>query len=98
MSTSIYTTKRKNGIVVLEFKLPEPITPVIAVQLVDKAPDVSGDILVLSGRGPIWFYAMLIHKYVHVVKAIAIYDSKLGGAIVVATHTPDIKEGEIIKV
>lgn len=42
--------------------------------------------VVLSGRGPIWLYCFLTHLY-HPTKFIATYDPRLGGAVVVETHT-----------
>lgn len=51
---------------------------------------------ILSGRGPIWLYGFLIHHY-HPTKFIAVYDPRLGGAVVIETHTNEVKVGEVIK-
>ena len=52
--------------------------------------------VVLSGRGPIWLYGYLSHYY-HPTKFTAIYDPRLG-AVVVETHTPERRIGEVIQI
>jgi len=56
----------------------------------------SSKVVILSGRGPIWFYGFLIHFY-HPTKAIGIFDPRLDGAVIVATHNPSLKVGDVIK-
>ncbi|NJK64879.1 MAG: CRISPR-associated protein Csx3 [Synechococcaceae cyanobacterium SM2_3_1] len=51
---------------------------------------------VLSGRAPIWLYTYLAHEC-HPTAWLACYDPRLG-AIVVATHTPKVKIGQILPV
>ncbi|MCS7179854.1 MAG: CRISPR-associated ring nuclease Crn3/Csx3 [bacterium] len=53
--------------------------------------------VVLSGRAPVWVYAFLTH-YFHPRPFVATFDPRLNGAVVVCSHTPDVKVGEIIKV
>jgi CRISPR-associated protein Csx3 len=50
--------------------------------------------VVISGRGPIWLYGRLIHHF-HPAKWVAVYDPRLG-AVVVQSHTPEVKEGDVI--
>ncbi len=52
--------------------------------------------VIISGRGPIWFYGRLIH-YFHPSKWVAVYDPRIG-AVVVQSHDPSVKEGEIIQI
>lgn len=59
-------------------------------------PDIPQNIgVILSGRGPIWLYARLIHYY-HPTRWIAIHDPRLG-YIVVQSHTKEHYEGEILE-
>jgi CRISPR-associated protein Csx3 len=59
-------------------------------------PDVPQNMgVILSGRGPIWLYARLIHHY-HPARWIAIHDPRLG-YIVVQSHVKDRYEGEILE-
>ena len=55
----------------------------------------SSKTVILSGRGPIWFYVFISHKY-HIVRVLAIYDPRLNGAVIVASHDVGFKEGEFI--
>lgn len=52
--------------------------------------------VVLSGRGPIWLYCYLVHHY-HPTKFVAVYDPRIGGAVVVESHTNEHKVGEVIR-
>lgn len=60
-------------------------------------PDVPQNMgVILSGRGPIWLYARLIHHY-HPARWIAIHDPRIG-YIVVQSHVKERHEGEILEV
>ncbi len=50
--------------------------------------------VILSGRGPIWFFARLIHHY-HPAKWIAVHDPRIG-YIVVQSHSLERREGEVL--
>ncbi|MEC4985085.1 MAG: CRISPR-associated ring nuclease Crn3/Csx3 [Oscillatoria sp. PMC 1068.18] len=50
--------------------------------------------IVISGRAPIWLYSYLTHEY-HPTNWIACYDPRLG-AVVTATHTREVKVGQVI--
>ena len=47
--------------------------------------------LILSGRGPVWLYAHLVHL-AHPFAWVATHDPRLGGAVVVARHRQDAPE------
>jgi len=53
--------------------------------------------VVLSGRAPIWLYCFLVHHY-HPSRFIGVFDPRLGGAVVVESHTSEYKEGDIIEI
>jgi len=81
---------------VVHFELAQPIQPtqlssITPPQLADPTRGV-----VLSGRGPIWLYAYLLHYY-HPSVFVAVFDPRLAGAVVVASHHPDAKVGGIVK-
>jgi len=52
--------------------------------------------VILSGRAPIWLYGALIHEY-HPTAWVATFDPRLGGAVVVMSHTPGIIVGDILE-
>lgn len=62
-------------------------------------PEVPSDRpLVIEGPMPVWMAARLVTEYAHKVPAVAIYDPRLKGGVVVATHTEKFKVGDVIEV
>lgn len=57
----------------------------------------AGSILIVGGRAPVWYYGRALHK-AHGSPAgiVAFFDPRLGGGVVVASHTPGFKEGDVI--
>ncbi len=54
--------------------------------------------LVLSGRGPVWLYAYLVHL-AHAFAWLALYDPRENGAIVVARHKSEAPQvGELVRI
>ena len=61
-----------------------------------KLPEVHrGRGVILSGRGPIWLFARLVHHY-HPAKWVAIDDPRIG-YVVVQSHTKERTEGEVLE-
>ena len=91
-----FTVVEKELYIIVHFELEEPILPEI-LQNINPPKVNSTKGIILSGRGPIWLYSYLTHHY-HPTKFIAIDDPRLGGAVIVESHNPNYKSGEIIKV
>lgn len=74
----------------------EPITP---DQSLPSLPQIlRGALVVIEGRAPIWRYVMAFHRlHGSPACAIAVYDPRLG-AVVVASHSPTYREGQVIDV
>lgn len=54
--------------------------------------------VVIEGKAPIWLYSYLVHEC-HAAAWVACYDPRLGdggAAVVVATHTRQMKVGEVL--
>ena len=51
--------------------------------------------VIISGRAPVWVFSTLVHEF-HPTLWIATFDPRLGGGVVVQTHTKDIKVGDLI--
>lgn len=88
--------ERDRGFIVLEFELECPLEPQQLPALLEAVP--AGPCphgVVLSGRGPIWLYCALAH-YFHPSQWVAVYDPRLGGAVVVQSHTRRWRVGEIV--
>ena len=89
-----FIVKEREEFTIVEFSIEEVIAPEELSALVP--PAVNGEKgVILSGRGPIWLYCYLVHYY-HPTRFVATYDPRLGGAVVVESHTKDYKVGQII--
>jgi len=74
------------------------ITPAELPEAIKRLPQVEPGVgIILSGRGPIWLFAAMVHEY-HCTPFVACYDPRLSGGIVAESHTPDVKVGDIIPV
>ena len=51
--------------------------------------------ILLNGRMPIWLAGMLVHA-AHAAPAVATFDPRLGGYVVVASHTNKYGIGDVI--
>lgn len=97
MTTNMITfkTNRKDTCTVVEFEIEDNVcTPDVLTTL--KPPEVDATKgVILSGRGPVWLYGCLLHHY-HPTAWVATFDPRIGGGVVVASHTKDIQTGEVI--
>ena len=94
-----HSIKQNDKMALFEFELQRNLEPEDLKEI--KLPDpvkegISSKIIILSGRGPIWLYAFMVHHF-HPCKAIAIFDPHLDGAIVVESHSNEFKVGEVVK-
>jgi len=98
MSVVEFKLRVNEEVAVVEFELTRDLTPEDLKEISPPDPvkeRFADKIVVLSGRGPIWLYGFLIHHY-HPVKAVATFDPRLNGAVVVASHTPQVGVGEVV--
>ena len=54
------------------------------------------DVVKVSGRGPIWLYSAVVHTVAHLAGAVAVYDAVNGVYVVVVSHTPRYKIGQVL--
>jgi CRISPR-associated protein Csx3 len=91
-----FKVDEKAELTIVHFDLRGAITPEELKKL--KPPKVKGTKgVVLSGRGPIWLYCYLMYCY-HPTRFIATYDPRVGGAVIVESHSQNHKVGEILEV
>jgi CRISPR-associated protein Csx3 len=92
-----YNIKEGVRMVVIEFEIPGGVLDVARLgDAIAAAPAIPGTKIVgISGRGPVWLYAALTHHY-HYARAVATYEPRLGKFIVVVTHTPELRVGDVI--
>ncbi len=53
--------------------------------------------IIVSGRLPVWCFGALVH-WAHPAQWIATFDPRLGGGVVVASHIPGVKVGDVVSV
>ena len=57
----------------------------------------AGDTLVIGGRAPTWRFGRALHAaHGSAAAVVCLFDPKLGGGVVVASHRPGTIEGEVI--
>lgn len=79
---------------ILSFTGPDVLTPDDLIGLTLPA-NINHKIgIVISGRGPVWLYAYLVHLC-HPFAWVATHDPRLG-YVVVQSHSPIRKAGEIL--
>ena len=73
----------------------EPVSPTESLPPLPAIP--RGSLVVIEGRAPVWRYAMALHRlHGSSAAAVAVYDPRLG-AVVVQSHSPAFREGEVIE-
>ena len=84
------------NIVFYSIGVDHPITPDEALPALPEIP--RGSLVVVEGRAPIWRYGMAFHLlHGSAAAAVAVYDPRIG-AVVVASHNPRFREGQILDV
>ncbi|MCU0327249.1 MAG: CRISPR-associated ring nuclease Crn3/Csx3 [Spirosomaceae bacterium] len=51
--------------------------------------------VIISGRGPIWLYGVLIHHF-HPTRFVATFEPRLNAGVVIETHSADFQVGDLI--
>lgn len=75
---------------------PEELTKVVDA-VAEAVPAGGTEGVILSGRLPVWAYGALVHFF-HPRPWIATFDPRLGGGVVVATHTREVSIGAVVPV
>lgn len=72
--------------------------PILPNEALPPLPTIEpGELAVVSGRAPIWRYGMALHLlHGSPAGAVATYDPRLGGGVVVMTHNPRWVVGEVV--
>jgi len=85
-----------NDFTIVEFELDGGVIDVKELPEL-RAPEINFQKgVILSGRGPVWLFATLSHIY-HPALWVGCFDPRLGGGVVVQSHSPAIRVGDVIK-
>ena len=74
------------------------IAELIATAITQYGRPTYNDIVVVSGRGPIYLYALIQHNLHGNVNVLAFYDPKLPGAVIVSSNNPNYREGDVVNI
>ncbi len=80
---------------IFEFELKGSVNPNEVSNIEKQLPDLDGDTLVITGKGPAWLYCLRKHLYRFAI--IAVYDPELQAAIIVSSHLISFKMGDLIQ-
>lgn len=98
MAKPIFKVRDEGGLKIIVFEIPQGVTTPeeFSTAIDENAALLTGGPkgVVIDGRGPVWAYGMLLHE-AHPSTFVATRDPRLG-AVVVETHTPDVKRGQIL--
>lgn len=84
------------NIVFYSIGVDTPIMPTTSLPPLPVIP--RGSIVVIEGRAPIWYYGRALHRlHGSPAAAVAMYDPRLG-AVIVAAHSPDYHEGDVLDI
>ncbi len=79
---------------IVSFRIEGTLTPAGLRSL--EPPQVSCQKgVVLNGRGPIWLYGYLVHHF-HSTPWVATFDPRLNAGVVVESHTPKVRVGDLV--
>ncbi len=91
MVTVVSVAVARNGGVLTPEDLPALVSAV-EKNVPDKAYQ---GLVVVSGRLPVWAFAAVVHA-LHPSKAVATFDPRLGGGVVVESHTTEYSVGQVV--
>ena len=86
----------------INVKLSSPITPkdisnVLKELAIATTEALGKEVVAISGRMPMWLMGAIVHELVHKFPAIGVFDPKLKGIVIVATHNPNYEVGQVIQ-
>lgn len=92
-----YKIKELAESTLLEFNIQGGVLDVTELQdAVENAPQLPARKgVIISGRGPVWLFCALAHKY-HYCTFVATFEPRMQAGVVVVTHVKDKKIGDLI--
>lgn len=82
---------------IFEFELKGSVNPDEISNIEKQLPNLNGDTLVITGKGPAWLYCLIMRRYLCRFAIIAVYDPELQTAVIVSSHLMSFKMGDLIQ-
>src|SRR5437016_2362772 len=98
MAKPVFAFRDGDGCRVVSFEIPGEVTnpKEFAEAVSEIASRLAGSRgIIIDGRGPVWGYAMLVHR-AHATPWVATHDPRLEGAVVVQSHDPSRTVGDVM--
>jgi CRISPR-associated protein Csx3 len=88
--------RKKRKVVIYSIGVSKPIRP---DEPLPELPAITrGSLVVIEGRAPVWRYGQAFHQlHGSPAGAVAVFDPRIG-AVVVASHSPEYRESQIINI
>ena len=103
-SISLYLTRHTNSegtpcqILEIEMNRPDRLAYPLDLPELDMPAELDMTTgVVISGRAPIWLYGHLVHR-LHPTPWVACFDPRMDAGVVVASHCPEARVGQVIPV
>jgi len=91
------TAQEKNDFTIIEIEIEGGVcTPDDLKKLTFPQVNLQKGVII-SGRAPVWVFATIVHEF-HPSAWVATFDPRLGGGVVVQTHSQGIKVGDVITI
>ena len=88
-SSLTWTVRNESNYTFIEFSIKGELIRYQELNTISLPPNLDRRRgLVISGKGPVWLYAFLVHL-AHEFAWVAVNDPRLGGGITVMNHLPD---------
>lgn len=92
-----YQTTQSEKWNLIEFELENMLEPADLKRI--DLPDIKkfyNKGVIISGRGPIWLYGVLIHHF-HPTKFVATFEPRINAGVVIESHSTDFQIGDLIE-
>ncbi|MEM4867877.1 MAG: CRISPR-associated protein Csx3 [Ignisphaera sp.] len=90
----------KNGLVVFDLTPNDVVRYTDLPKIIDKVfrelQKNKINVIKITGYGPIWLYSAVVHTVTHLAKAVAVYDVVNRKYVIVVTHSPEYRVGDVL--
>ncbi|MEM1694583.1 MAG: CRISPR-associated protein Csx3 [Ignisphaera sp.] len=90
----------KQGLVVFDLTPNDVVRYTDLPKIIDKVfrelQKTEANVIKITGRGPVWLYSAVVHTASHLAKAVAVFDAVNKKYVIVVTHSPEYRVGDVL--